>query len=120
MILFRCWFCNKHYSVADERVGQRFVCTCERRVRVPRRCRGDSRDKTLGDWVIEFFVYGGGGAFLGAGLGLVIAGQVYSRFGNLGVRPGLFIAGLAAAGLLIGTLGGERGINWIGRRIRDK
>ena len=53
---------------------------------------------------------------LGFGLGLLIVGQVGGRVR----RAWLIIVGLTLAGFLIGGFGGERGINWIGRMIRDR
>ena len=65
MIQFRCWFCRKLYTVADYRVGERINCTCNRPVQVPKTSGGASRVRTLGDWLIEI-VLCGGGEFLGA------------------------------------------------------
>lgn len=115
MLLFRCWYCNKRYAMPEERIGQRLVCTCQRRLRVPRRAGASSRDRTVVDWCVEFAVYGGGGALLGFLLGVVILSRVrVTRYGWL------LIVGLTAAGFLAGGLGGERAINWIGRMIRER
>ncbi len=72
MIQFRCWYCNKRYSVAEGRVGERLACTCENLLRVPKRSGGNSRVKTVLDWLIEITLYGGGGALLAFGLALLI------------------------------------------------
>jgi hypothetical protein len=32
----------------------------------------------------------------------------------------MLVAGLTVVGFLAGTLGGERGVNWIGRMIRER
>jgi hypothetical protein len=121
MLQFRCWYCNKRYAVADERAGERLTCTCRERLRVPRRSGGSSRDRRLADWCVEFAVYGGGGALLG----FLVAVVIVSRLGLLG-RFGLgpyggraaLIALLTALGFLAGGLGGERGVGWLGSKIR--
>jgi hypothetical protein len=115
MIQFRCWYCRKLYSVANYRVGERLTCTCTRPVRIPKNSGGSSRVRTIGDWLIEVILCGGGGAVLGACLGVFII----SRVGGFGFRFELLI-GLTLAGFVIGTLGGVRGIEWIGRKIRDR
>jgi hypothetical protein len=118
MIQFQCWYCGKSYSVADNRVGQRIACTCKNTLRVPKRSGGNSRTKTLADWAVEALVYGGGGALLGLGLGLLIVSQTARVF-----RSPLMVwlvPGLSLAGFLFGLFGGERGVNWIGRMIRDR
>lgn len=112
-IQFRCWFCNRRYTVSDMRVGERIVCNCERTIRVPKKSGGYSRAKTLVDWVVEAVVYGGGGALLGLGLALLIVAVTRIRAALV------LLAVLPTIGLLIGLFGGERGINWIGRQIRD-
>ena len=76
MIRFRCWYCNKRYAVADERIGTRITCTCERLVRVPKRNGGPCRVRTPIDYLVEAIVYGGGGALLGLGLALLILAAV--------------------------------------------
>jgi hypothetical protein len=118
MIQFRCWYCNKHLSRPESAMGERFVCSCAHRLKVPKRNFGNSRAKSALDWLIEGVVYGGGGALLGGGLGVVIAagvGRVFAR--GIGLYS---IPTLTLAGFLIGLFGGERGINWIGRMIRDR
>ena len=84
MIAFRCWYCGRRYSVPEKRVGERIVCTCKHPLRVPKRSGGRCRIKTLTDWVVEAAVYGGGGALLGVGMGLLICTQVVARFGVVG------------------------------------
>jgi hypothetical protein len=118
MIQFRCWYCNKQYAVAEERVGERLSCTCKQSLRVPRRTGGNSRARTVIDWIVEAAVYGGGGALLGLGLALLLASQApaFVPF----KRSWILLAGLVVVGFLIGLVGGERGINWIGRMIRDR
>src|SRR5258708_1521030 len=76
MIHFRCWYCNKHYSRPT--AGERIACNCGHQLRVPRRNFGNSRTKTLGDWLVEALVYGGGGALLGLGAALII-GAIFVR-----------------------------------------
>src|SRR3954470_20689765 len=118
MIQFRCWFCNKRYAVAEARVGERLTCSCSRLLRVPRRSGGNCRVKTAGDWAAETVVYGGGGALLGFGLAVFLL----SRLGGFGGgRTGwTLVAGLTLLGLLVGLFGGERGVVWVGRMIRDR
>src|SRR5262249_50250058 len=115
MIQFRCWYCNKRYAVPEQRVGERITCTCSYLLRVPKRSGGICRIKTLTDWIIETVLYGGGGALLGFGLAVLILSQL--RLMRLGW---MLILVCTAAGFLLGSLGGERGIEWIGRIIRDR
>jgi hypothetical protein len=123
MIAFRCWYCNKRYSVADSRVGERINCTCRYTLRVPRRNGGNSRVKAPTDWLVEVVVYGGGGALLGCGLAFLILSQLPRLMGRgsglLEVGWAL-VGGLTLLGFLFGTFGGERGVNWVGRMIRDR
>ena len=121
MIQFRCWYCRKTYRVADHRLGERIVCTCQRTVRVPKKSGGNSRIRTIGDWLIETILCGGGGAFLGALLGVFILSRF--RFASSGFlcSAGVeFVVGLALVGFVVGTAGGIRGIEWIGRKMRDR
>src|SRR5688572_5280312 len=113
MIQFRCWYCNKWYAVDDARARERFRCGCGSRVKVPRRSGGSSRARTLTDWTVEIVVYGGCGAVLGFGLGVLLL----SRLPVLR-RAKEIVLGLTVLGLLAGALFGEAGINWVGRRIR--
>ena len=116
MILFRCSSCGKRYSVADGRIGELLTCSCGQHLKVPRVSGGSAKYRTWGDLGIELLVYGTGGGLLGFGLGLLIASQIYYGFR----KSWLIIVGLTLAGFLIGGFGGERGINWIGRMIRDR
>lgn len=119
MISFRCWYCRRGYVVADDRRGTRRECGCGRRLRVPARSGGDSRVRSALDWLIEVVVYGGGGALLGFGLALVLIAAAPPFV--LGWRRRVaVIGGLTLLGLLVGTFGGEAGVNWIGRMIRDR
>jgi hypothetical protein len=119
MIQFRCWYCNKRYTMPEQRIGDRLPCTCKNLLRVPRRNNGYCRVKSVTDWLVEAVVYGGGGAFLGFGLAVLILSQ--SR-GLIVTRRGSWalLATLTLAGFLAGLLGGERGLNWVGRMIRDR
>ena len=117
MILFRCWYCGKRYAVADGRVGERLTCSCKHLLKVPKRSGGRTKVLRPSDLVIESVVYGGGGALLGLGLGLLIVSRV-PLFRLTGRWE--FIAGLTVAGFLLGALGGERGVNWVGRLIRSR
>src|SRR5262245_22337230 len=123
MIEFRCWYCNKRYKVPEERVGEQLDCSCQNRLRGPRRRGGRCRIKSLSDWLVEAVVYGGGGALVGFGLAALILGQVAGRSGAgaaVGARGWPIFVGLTLLGFVLGTLGGERGITWIGEMIRDQ
>jgi len=116
---FRCWYCGRRYVVAAGRVGERLRCGCGHPVRVPRRSGRSSRARTANDWLIEFVVYGGGGALLGLGLALVLVSEFgVVSFGLRFASTRWTIVVLTVLGGLVGGLGGERGINWIGRLIR--
>jgi hypothetical protein len=109
--------------VAESRIGERFLCHCKNTLRVPKRSGGNSRVKTVADWAVETIVYGGGGALLGLGLGLLIASNTARVVGNPFMAllvPTWLVPGFTLAGFLTGLLCGERGINWIGRTIRDR
>jgi hypothetical protein len=118
MIQFRCWYCNKRYAVPEHRIGERLTCTCQRLLRIPRRSGGNCRARTAADWLVEIVVYAGSGGLLGLGLALVIL----SRWRYVVELTGAWalIAGLTLAGFLAGLFGGERGINWVGRMIRER
>jgi hypothetical protein len=123
MIAFRCWYCGKRYAVAESRVGERITCTCRHLLRVPKRSGGNSRVKTAVDWLVEVVVYGGGGALLGCGLAFVILSQLprlMVRTGGMLEAGWAFVGGLTLLGFLFGALGGERGVNWVGRMIRAR
>jgi hypothetical protein len=118
MIRFRCWYCNRWYAKAREQIGQRFTCNCKHTLKVPKRNGGSCRYRTPVDWLVQWLVCGGGGAFLGFLLALFLITQSPGRlFSN---RMWMLLAGLPLAGLLIGLFGGERGIDWIGDRIRER
>jgi hypothetical protein len=121
MITFRCWYCGRRFAVADDRIGERLSCTCKHMLKVPKRSGGRSKVHRPVDWLIESVVYGGGGAILGASLALLLLFQtpLFVAGGRWRVG-GVLIGGLAAAGFLLGVLGGERGINWVGRMIRSR
>jgi len=117
MILFRCWYCGKRYAVTEARVGERLTCSCKHLLKVPEASGGRTKVLRPVDWLIEGVVYGGGGALLGFGLGLLIVSRI--PLFRLGGRWDL-IAGLTVAGFLFGLFGGERGVNWIGGLIRRR
>lgn len=115
MILFRCPSCGKNYSVANERIGELLMCGCKQDLKVPRRSGQSAKYRTWSALFIETLIYGGGGAMIGLLFGIVLVSQIPT------FRTGKYvIAVLTFAGLLVGTFGGERGINWIGRKIRDR
>jgi hypothetical protein len=118
MIQFRCWYCNKRYTHSEKRIGERFTCTCKNLLRVPKYSDGNCRVKTLTDWLVETLVYGGCGALLGLGLAILILSQF--RWVMFFESSWALIAVLALVGFLAGLFAGERGINWIGRTIRDR
>ena len=121
MIIFRCWFCGRRFGVPEARIGHRLTCTCKHELNVPKRSGGRCKVRRPVDWLIECVVYGGGGAVLGLGLALVVLFQIpVFVVGGRWRESGLLIAGLTVAGFLLGVLGGERGINWIGRLIRAR
>lgn len=114
MIHFRCWYCNRAYAVAESHQYERRRCACGQRYKVPKRSHGNSRARTFGEWAIEVAVYGMGGGTLGFILGVVIGSRLpYFR------RSLYLIGSLTLIGFLFGLIGGERGINWIGRTIRS-
>ncbi len=117
MILFRCWYCGKRYAVTENRVGERLTCSCKHLLKVPKESGGRTKVLRPTDLLIESLVYGGGGALLGLGLGLLIVSRVPAYRLTGGWK---LIAGLTVAGFLAGTFGGERGVNWVGRMIRDR
>jgi hypothetical protein len=114
-IKFRCWHCNRQYWKPAEQRGQRFLCSCQHTLKVPRHDNGRCRVKTPLDWLVEMLVYGGGGAVLGLGLGALIGSRLW-----IVRRPGEIMMIFTIVGFLFGTLGGEAGINLVGRMIRDR
>jgi xanthosine utilization system XapX-like protein len=115
MIQFRCWFCNRAYLKPDDAAGTKFECGCGRRVKVPRRSGGSSKVRSPTDWLVESLVYGGAGALIG----FVLSIAIFSRI-PLVRRPAEVTLAATAFGLLVGVLFGERGINWIGQKLRDR
>jgi hypothetical protein len=115
MIQFRCWFCNRGFYKPDETAGTKFECGCGRRVKIPRKSGGSSKSHSLLDWLVESLVYGGAGALIG----FVLSIAIFSRI-PLVRKPTEVTLAFTAAGLLSGVLFGERGINWIGRKLRDR
>jgi hypothetical protein len=119
MIKFRCPCCNRLHQAASNKIGTRLLCSCQETLRVPARSWESARYRSVGDRLIEISVYGAGGAFLGVCLGLLCLRLVF-RLGSMGLWWWGFLAGCAALGFVAGGLGGERGIEWIGRMIRDR
>ena len=120
MIQFRCWYCNKGFAIAEDRVGTRVNCGCGHPLRVPAKSNGYCRIKTFTDRLVEAVVYGGGGALLGLGLALLILSQLPRVSAVLPIDGLPILLGLTGIGFLFGFLGGERGIELIGRAIRDR
>jgi hypothetical protein len=115
MIQFRCPACGKRYMMGEEKVSQRLSCTCQQKLRVPRRSGGSAKYRSPADMLLEFLVYGLGGGLLGLLLGVLFVSQMLVFRGGWRV-----IVGLAVVGFLAGGLGGEAGINWVGRMIRER
>lgn len=117
MIDFRCWYCARRYAVADERAGEVWSCSCERRLRIPRRSGGSSHAPTLLDRLIEAAIYGGAGAILGGVLGVLVVSRM--RFIDA-FLAWVVILGATLAGFLAGAVGGEPAINLVGRWLRER
>src|SRR5262245_17184545 len=115
MILFRCWYCGKRYAVPEARIGERLTCSCKHLLKVPKASGGRTKVLRPVDLLIEGIVYGGGGALLGLGLGLLIVSRL--PFFRVGGGRWRMIVGLTIAGFVAGTFGGERGVNWVGQMI---
>jgi hypothetical protein len=118
MIHFRCWYCGKNYLVQESRTGEKRVCSCERRIHIPSESNGNCRDRSALDWIIEWTVYGIGGALLGGLLALFLVTRVPFLMRRGGIVRMVLLSALI--GLLAGGLGGEAGINWLGRTFRDR
>jgi hypothetical protein len=118
MIEFRCWYCNRKHTMPQKGIGKTIRCSCSSELRVPRHSGGKCRVKTLADWAVEALVYGGGGALLRLGLALLIlAGLLRFLFIQSTTGAWIVLLPLPLLGFLLGLLGGERAINWIGRII---
>ncbi len=117
MIRFRCWKCHRKHAKLDEKIGKTFTCSCESLLRIPKRDDGNCRVKTIADRVVEAVVCGGGGALLGFCLALFIVSRSFFRDYY---TTAYLISGLTIGCGLIGFLAGERGIDWIGERIRER
>jgi hypothetical protein len=119
MIQFRCWYCNRLHGRPEAKAGETFRCACECLLRVPRQSGGKCRVYTFVDWLVEGVVYGGGGALLGFGLALVILAKLMRgvTFTTWAAEAG-FLVGLTLMGFVAGLFLGERGVNWVGRKIR--
>src|SRR5690349_6231267 len=101
------------------RAGEVLTCSsCQHRLRVPKATGGNSRSRSLTDFLVEAVVYGGGGALLGFGVGVVLTAEFH--LGLITGRSRLITLALTLAGFLIGLFGGERGINWLGRLLRER
>lgn len=113
-IRFKCPGCGKTYLKTDDTVGERFVCKCGDRLKVPKKNDGHAGAKRLTDRLIESSVYGVGGALLGLGLGFLIASRPFVRGRKY------IIAGCTVLGFVVCLLGGERAVVWIGQKIRER
>ena len=115
MITFRCWFCNRAYLKPDDQRGARFACGCGRRVKVPKRSGGSSKAFSPTDWLLEALIYGGAGGLIGFALSVAILSRLW-----VFRRPTEVIVAATVFGFVVGTAFGERGINWIGQKLRDR
>jgi hypothetical protein len=115
VIQFRCWFCNRAYLKPDEQAGAKFECACGRRAKVPKHSGGSSKTRSLTDWLLETLIYGGACALIG----FVLSIMIFSRIPFVR-RPSEIVIAMTLFGLMVGTLFGERGINWIGQQLRDR
>lgn len=64
---------------------------------------------------MESLVYGGAGALVG----FMLSVMIFTRI-PLVRRPIEVTIAMTAFGLVVGTLFGERGINWLGQKLRDR
>ena len=115
MIQFRCWFCNRGYWKPNEQAGNRFECGCGRRARVPYRSGGSSKSRSLTDWLLETLIYGGACAVFAFGLSFVIVTRL--PFFARDFTPVIFAT---LTGLVAGAVFGERALNWVGQKLRDR
>jgi hypothetical protein len=125
LIHFRCWYCNRKLVAGWDQVGERRVCNCGERYRVPRSPGMAQRDRSFVDWVAGFVVYGFGGGFLGMALGLLsLRFAPFHPYYEARIGATLLVlGGVTVLGFVVGGLFGESGINWIGsyiRRIEDE
>ncbi|HEY7308452.1 MAG TPA: hypothetical protein VH643_03720 [Gemmataceae bacterium] len=116
LIRFRCWYCNRKHVAGWDQVGVKRVCNCGERYRVPRNPGIAWRDKNVLDRLLEFAIYGSGGAFL-CGLPALMILRLVRTCSFEAIL--LVLAAVLCFGFLIGALFGERGINWIGSLFRD-
>jgi hypothetical protein len=115
MTEFRCWFCNRAFLKPVEQAGNRFRCGCGTRTKVPKRSGGSSKARSPIDWLLEALIYGGACALIGFGLSIAIFARI-----PLVRRPSEAVIAMTVFGLLVGALFGERGINWLGQKLRDR
>lgn len=118
MIQFRCSYCHRKFGMKDELIGTEFSCgTCRRQLRVPKRNQGNSRVRTRLDWLIEFVLCGGAGAILGFCLAVFVVLRLGLPFRFMEARLTI-VASCVLVGFILGALGGIRGLDWMGRRVR--
>jgi hypothetical protein len=117
LINFRCWKCRRKYAKSSEKIGTQFTCSCDYVLRVPKTDGGNSRVKTVADYVVEAALCGGGGALLGFCLAVFILSRSWlvGRWWSL-----VFVAGSTIGCGLIGFFGGEHAIDYIGDMIRQE
>jgi hypothetical protein len=115
MIAFRCWYCRRGFTRPADQVGSRLWCSCGSRLKIPRRTEGSSKPFAPLDWLIESLVYGGAGALIGFGLCIAIFSRLpFAR------RSTEIVLAVTLLGWLAGTIFGERGVNWMGQKMRDR
>src|SRR5262249_21980912 len=109
------WKCRRKHAKPVDKIGTQFKCSCDYDLRVPTKDDGNCRIKTVGDYVIEAVLCGGGGALLGFLLGAVIVSRIWLFDYWISVW---LIAILTISFGLVGFVGGERAIDVIGDMIR--
>lgn len=112
-LIYRCPWCDRAHHATAKHIGRVRQCQgCQTRLRVPAQNGVARRCPHWHERLIELVVYGFGGAFLAA-----LPALLLTRLLPSGSYFAL-VGGLAAAGFVIGGLGGERGVNWLGQQLR--
>lgn len=111
MIQFRCWYCNRYWRKPPAHVHSKFACCCGNLVRIPKRDWRSSKPWSFTNWLIGAVVYGAGMGLLSFFFAFLVFGRnpaVLTTFAGWAL---LGVFGLL--GVLIGVIGGERGIERI-------
>lgn len=118
MIQFRCWYCNRYFRRPDSETYTAVPCRCGHTLRVPKRSWRSCKPWSFTNWLVCAVAYGGGCGLLGLCVGFLLA----LKAGPLALAHPVGWALIAAPALVAGSIGvlfGERGVNWVGRFIRD-